>query len=82
MKYTSLNNSLSFNGITYKNHFPVNIIIVSDHGMSSTPVENKIEIDNFLNVSLVEKITDKGGFMSIKVPEENVEKVSISFFMN
>lgn len=56
----------------------VNIVIVSDHGMTYTAPGAIVrhEIDDFLNTSLVENIADKGAFMNIKVPPENVEEVS------
>jgi len=55
----------------------VNIIIVSDHGMTDTGRESveRIEIDDFLDTNLVENIADKGAFMNIKVKPENVEQV-------
>ncbi|KAK4321652.1 hypothetical protein Pmani_007546 [Petrolisthes manimaculis] len=55
----------------------VNIVIVSDHGMTSTASDdvNMIELDDYLDSSLVENIADAGAFMNIKVPQENVNKV-------
>ncbi|CAL4125293.1 unnamed protein product, partial [Meganyctiphanes norvegica] len=55
----------------------VNIIIVSDHGMTDTGRESveRIEIDDYLDTNLVENIADKGAFMNIKVKPENVEQV-------
>ncbi|KAK3852388.1 hypothetical protein Pcinc_041023 [Petrolisthes cinctipes] len=55
----------------------VNIVIVSDHGMTSTASEdvNMIELDDYLDSSLVEHIADAGAFMNIKVPQQNVDKV-------
>lgn len=55
----------------------VNIVIVSDHGMTSTAYEdiNIIELDDYLDTSLVENIADAGAFMNIKVPQQNVDKV-------
>ena len=56
----------------------VNIIIVSDHGMTDTGAESveRIEIDDYLDTNLVENIADKGAFMNIKVKPENVEQVT------
>ncbi|XP_071537942.1 glycerophosphocholine cholinephosphodiesterase ENPP6-like [Panulirus ornatus] len=55
----------------------VNIVIVSDHGMTYTAPGAIVrhEIDDFLDTDLVENIADKGAFMNIKIPSENVEKV-------
>lgn len=55
----------------------VNIVIVSDHGMTDTAPGNirRHEIDDYLDANLVENIADKGALMNIKLPQQNVEKV-------
>ncbi|XP_076030187.1 glycerophosphocholine cholinephosphodiesterase ENPP6-like [Oratosquilla oratoria] len=54
-----------------------NIVIVSDHGMTNTAPGHvtRLEIDDYLDTNLVANIADRGAFMNIKVPSENVEKV-------
>lgn len=58
----------------------VNIVIVSDHGMTDTAPGNirRHEIDDYLDPKLVENIADKGALMNIKIPQENVDKVYAS----
>lgn len=55
----------------------VNIVIVSDHGMTNTAPGNieRHEIDNYLDTSLVENVADKGAFTNIKVTAGNVDVV-------
>ncbi|XP_076030094.1 glycerophosphocholine cholinephosphodiesterase ENPP6-like [Oratosquilla oratoria] len=67
-----LMNLLDCRGLTDE----VNIVIVSDHGMTTTDPKNTIqlEIDNFLDTNLVENLADYGAFMNIKVHPGNVEK--------
>ncbi|XP_076040855.1 glycerophosphocholine cholinephosphodiesterase ENPP6-like [Oratosquilla oratoria] len=54
-----------------------NIVIVSDHGMTNTAHGDVIryEIDDHLDSNLVENMADKGAFMNIKVPEQNIDTV-------
>ncbi|CAL4065269.1 unnamed protein product, partial [Meganyctiphanes norvegica] len=55
----------------------VNIVVVSDHGMTDIGVDKAehIDLDQYLDADLVEKITDNGAFFNIKVPNENIEQV-------
>lgn len=55
----------------------VNIVIVSDHGMTNTAPETteRHEIDDYLDTALVEHLADKGAFMNIKVTPGNVDAV-------
>lgn len=56
----------------------MNIVIVSDHGMTNTGQGSTLfhEIDSYVNVSLIENMADKGAFMNIKVLPGNVDAVS------
>lgn len=55
----------------------VNIVIVSDHGMTYTApgAIERHEIDDYLNASTVENIADKGALMNIKIPPQNIDLV-------
>ncbi|CAL4159919.1 unnamed protein product, partial [Meganyctiphanes norvegica] len=55
----------------------VNIIMVSDHGLTDTGFNTvqRVELDEYLDSNLVDNIADKGAFVNIKVPTENVELV-------
>ncbi|XP_076030188.1 glycerophosphocholine cholinephosphodiesterase ENPP6-like [Oratosquilla oratoria] len=66
-------NQLDGRGLTNE----TNVIIVSDHGMTNFQLDKitTYNIDDYLDISLVEHISDRGPFMNIKVPPENVDKV-------
>lgn len=53
---------------TAKTKLPVNIIIVSDHGMANVPVPNLLEIDELENESLYTLI-DNGALLNIHLKE-------------
>lgn len=55
----------------------VNIVIVSDHGMTTTDpsVTETHEIDDYLDTDLVESMADKGAFMNIKATTGNMDTV-------
>ena len=56
---------------------PVNIVIVSDHGMKDIRPEvlTHLELDDYLDTSLVEMVIESGAFMNIKVLPGNLETV-------
>lgn len=59
----------------------VNIVIVSDHGMTTTSpgTVTRVELDDYLpEGDLVENIADKGAFINIKVKPGNLDEVFAS----
>ncbi|KAL7643381.1 UNVERIFIED_CONTAM: hypothetical protein RMT77_006673 [Armadillidium vulgare] len=55
----------------------VNIIVVSDHGMTTTRIGSvsRVELDDYLLTEYVENIADAGAFSNIKVKEGYVDEV-------
>ncbi|KAF2364037.1 Type I phosphodiesterase/nucleotide pyrophosphatase/phosphate transferase [Trinorchestia longiramus] len=56
----------------------VNIVIVSDHGMTNTAPETitRVELDDYLSQNAsIERIADKGTFINIKVLDDSVDEV-------
>ena len=53
----------------YAYGFTVNVVIVSDHGMTTTTVEETIhvEMDDYLPLEFVEMVADRGAYFIIKV---------------
>ncbi|CAL4120316.1 unnamed protein product, partial [Meganyctiphanes norvegica] len=70
---TSMMNQLEATGLDSQ----VNVLIVSDHGMTDVGIDKvqHVDLDQYLNADLVEKIADNGAFFNIKVPTENIEQV-------
>ena len=56
---------------------PVNVVLVSDHGMTVTApgAVQRYHLDDYLDSSLVDSIADKGAFINIKAKEGNAEEV-------
>ncbi|KAB7502615.1 Ectonucleotide pyrophosphatase/phosphodiesterase family member 6 [Armadillidium nasatum] len=54
-----------------------NIIVVSDHGMTTTRIGSvsRVELDDYLLTEYVENIADAGAFSNIKVKEGYVDEV-------
>ena len=56
----------------------MNIVIVSDHGMTSIAQSDvkEIKLDDYLELDLVENIADSGAFSIIKAAKGHVPEVS------
>ncbi|KAB7504241.1 Ectonucleotide pyrophosphatase/phosphodiesterase family member 6 [Armadillidium nasatum] len=61
----------------------VNIIVVSDHGMTTTRIGSvsRVELDDYLLTEYVENIADAGAFSNIKVKEGYVDEADIETFI-
>lgn len=54
----------------------VDIIILSDHGMTDISPERVLRIEDYVNVNDVERFMEKGAFMGIWPKEDKLDKVN------
>lgn len=53
----------------------VNVIVVSDHGMTKTDLSKVIDISDYVDMSLIERHVENGAYMFIHPVEGKIDKV-------